>query len=118
MKQKAILAQRAQSYEQLQKQLHRLPLLAQGNVFAINTPPGAPRASTHYMWTRKVNNKTITKALSKEQYEVLKEAIEANREVENILRQMRTIAQEAILKSLPDSPGKRKRNKRPKRALS
>ena len=39
MKQKAILAQRAQSYEQLQKQLHRLPLLAQGNVFAIDTPP-------------------------------------------------------------------------------
>ena len=65
-----------------------------------------------------MKNKTITKALSKEQYEVLKEAIEANREVENILRQMRTIAQEAILKSLPDSPGKRKRNKRPKRALS
>ena len=118
MKQKAILAQRAQSYEQLQKQLHRLPLLAQGNVFAIDTPPGAPRAATHYMWTRKVKNKTITKALSKEQNEVLKEAIEANREVENILRQMRTIAQEAILKSLPDSRGKRKPQKRPKGGLS
>ena len=65
-----------------------------------------------------MKNKTITKALSKEQYEALKEGIEANREVENILRQMRTIAQEAILKSLPDSPGKRNPKKRPKPILS
>ena len=108
MKKKEILGCRLRAYETLEKKLKALPLLAQGSVFVKEPPPGALRATGSYVWTRKVNNKTVTKALSKEQYEVLKEAIDANREVENTLRKMRTISQDSILKFLPDSPGKRK----------
>jgi len=84
-------------YQRLAMRLEKLPLLAQGSVFQIDPPDDAPRASTRYMWTRKVKAKTVTKALSKEQYEQLKAAIEANRRVEAALKRMREISQAAIV---------------------
>jgi hypothetical protein len=109
MQKNVILADDAQEYQRLQKQLRNLPLLAQGNVFAIEPRPKAPRASTHYKWTRKVKGKTVSETLSQQQFEVFNEAIEANRHVEEILRRMRQIAQDAILRALPDSPRKQSR---------
>lgn len=105
----AMLAEHAGEYRQLQKHFRNLPLLAQGNVFATEPPPEAPRASTHYKWTRKINGKTVSVTLSKEQFEAFKEAIAANRRVEEALQHMRHIAQQAILLALPDSPRKRSR---------
>ena len=107
MKPKQILAEHADEYLRLQKQLRNVPLLAQGNVFATEPPPQAPRARTHYKWTRKVRAKTVSETLSKEQYVAMKAAIEANRLVENALNRMRQISQDSILKTLPDSPRKR-----------
>ena len=59
-------------YEKLSGQLKNLPLLAQGSVFEVNPPEDSPRAKTRYMWTRKVNAMTVTKALNREEYEKLK----------------------------------------------
>lgn len=109
MKKNVMLAEHAVEYHRLQKQLSNLPLLAQGNVFAAEPHPKAPRASTHYKWTRKVRGKTVSETLSKEQFEAFQEAIEANSRVEKTLRNMRHIAQQAILCALPDSPGKQSR---------
>jgi len=106
MKKKGILAERVDEYQKLQKQLCSPSLLAQGSVFAIEPQPDAPRANTHYKWTRKVRGKTVSVTLSSEQYEALKDAITANRRVETVLTRMRQISQDAILKTLPDSPGK------------
>lgn len=117
MKKRDILARHADEYLELQKQLRSLPLLAQGSVFAIEPPPEAPRARTHYKWTRKLRGKTVSVTLSKEQYEVFKTAIEANRQAEQALQRMRQIAQDSILKALPDSPGKQA-PKRSQTALS
>jgi len=107
MKQYRTLGEHAKEYRRLQKQLNNLPLLAQGNVFATEPHPDAPRASTYYKWTRKVGGKTVSETLSKEQFEAFNEAIHANRRVEEILQQMRLIAQQAILHTLPNSPRKR-----------
>ena len=104
-----MLAEHAGEYRRLQKQLLNLPLLAQGNVFAAEPLPNAPRATTHYKWTRKVGGKTVSETLSKEQFEAFNEAIAANRCVEETLHNMRHIAQQAILRALPDSPRKRSR---------
>ena len=109
MKKNVVLAEHVAEYRRLQKQLRNVPLLAQGNVFAIEPHPKAPRASTHYKWTRKLKGKTVSETLSKEQFEAFEEAIEANRQVEETLRRMRQIAQQAILRALPDSPRKRAR---------
>ena len=106
MKKKDILAEHADEYLRLQKQLRNVPLLAQGNVFATEPPPQAPRARTRYKWTRKLRGKTVSETLSKEQYEVLNSAIAANRQVEDVLKRMRKISQNSILRTLPDSPGK------------
>lgn len=104
-----MLAEHAEEYRRLQKQLRNLPLLAQGNVFATEPPPDAPRASTHYKWTRKVGGTTVSETLSKEQFEAFNKAISANRRVEEALRNMRHLAHQAILRALPDSPGKQSR---------
>ena len=106
MKKKGILAERADEYQKLQKQLRSLSLLAQGSVFAIEPHPDAPRAKTHYKWTRKIRGKTVSVTLGSEQYEALKDAIAANRRLEKVLARMRQISQDAILKTLPNSPGK------------
>jgi hypothetical protein len=109
MKQNVVLGKHEQEYRRLQKQLCNVSLLAQGNVFAIEPHPDAPRAATHYKWTRKVKGKTVSETLSRVQFEAFEKAIEANRQVEATLRRMRQIAQEAILRTLPDSPGKQAR---------
>ena len=90
-------ARARREYQRLAKELEHVPLLAQGSVFQIDPPPEAPRASTRYMWTRKVKAKTVTKALNKEEYEQLAAAIEANRRVESVLKRMREISQKAIV---------------------
>jgi hypothetical protein len=95
--QKGLNAHARREYQRWAKRLEKLPLLAQGSVFQIDPPTDAPRASTRYMWTRKVKAKTVTKALSKEQYEQLKAAIKANRQVEAALKRMREISQAAIV---------------------
>lgn len=94
-------------YQRLARELEALPLLAQGSVFKIEPPVDAPRASTRYMWTRKVKAKTVTRALSKEQYEQLKAAIEANRKVEAALTRMREISQQHIVPARAKEPRKR-----------
>ncbi len=110
MKKHVVLTEHLEEYRKLQKQLSNVPLLAQGNVFAAEPHPKAPRASTNYKWTRKVKGKTVSLTLSKEQFEAFKEAIAANRLIENTLTRMRQIAQDTILSTLPNSPHKQARN--------
>lgn len=96
-------------YDRLRKQLEALPLLAQGSVFAIEPPPDAPRASTRYVWTRKVKAKTVTRALTQEQYQQLKQAIEANRKLEDTLKEMRAFSLKVLVGSAADTRPRRRR---------
>jgi hypothetical protein len=56
-----------------------------------------------YQWTRKVRGKTVSVALSKEQYEAMREAIEGWREVEGILDRMQKLTRQRIFGTLPDT---------------
>ena len=94
-----------------QAKLSKLPWIVQGSVVEIAPPPGAPRAKPRYIWTRKVNQKTVTVSLSKQQYKAFLKAIEANRKLEKTLRDLRTISQNVLLESLPGVQ-KRKRSKK------
>jgi hypothetical protein len=69
---------------------------------------GASGGSPCYPWTRKVKGKTVCVALSKEQYEWLRQAIANWRTVQNILRQMQRLSREELFQSLPN-PRRRKR---------
>jgi cyclopropane fatty-acyl-phospholipid synthase-like methyltransferase len=91
-------------YARLQAQLARTGWISEGYVLARG--PGAGEAC--YAWTRKVKGKTICVALSKEQYEWLKQAIANWRTVQNILRQMQRLSRMELFGSLPN-PKRRKR---------
>jgi virulence-associated protein VapD len=71
-------------YRQLQRQLARLGYVSQGSVF--ERAPG--QQGSRYFWTRKVRAKTVTVALSQEQYLWLKQAVTNQRNLERIVEQM------------------------------
>ena len=96
----------AGAYAQLRRQLRHRPFLAQGSAFQFDPPASAPRAQRRYMWTRKVKNKTVTCALSQEQYELMRAAISANRHLEETLQRIRELSQNAILNLQPETPRK------------
>ena len=70
--------------------------------------PGTRRRWGFYPWTRKVKGKTVCVALSKEQYEWLKQAIANWRIVQETLRQMQRLSREELFESLP-GPKRRKK---------
>src|SRR2546428_238091 len=61
-----------------------------------------------YQWTRKLKGKTVSVALSKEQYDWLKQAIENWRSVQSILKQMQRLSREELFETLHE-PKRRKR---------
>jgi hypothetical protein len=61
----------------------------------------------YYMWTAKQEGKTVCHALSQNQYCVAKHAIEANRQVMNILARLQTMTLKAILKKVPGVQGRK-----------
>ncbi len=69
------------------------------------------------MWTRKVGGKTVTRGLSPEKAQQMKQAIVNYRDLEAIIAEMREITQTLILHA-PEIPQKDRQAKRPKPALS
>jgi len=91
-------------YERLRGQLARLGWISQGYVQDRGPGAGGPC----YQWTRKVKAKTVSVALSQEQYQALKEAIANWRQTQEILHRMQVLSREIIFGTLP-SPPRRKR---------
>jgi hypothetical protein len=85
-------------YEELRVQLGGIGWMTAGYVQDRGPGAGGPC----YQWTRKEKGKTVSLALSKEQYEAMKEAIEGWREVEAILDRMQQLTRLRIFGSLPD----------------
>ena len=95
---------RQMEYARLRAQLANTGWISQG--YVQDRGPGAGGAC--YPWTRKVKGKTVCVALSKEQYEWLKQAIANWRTLQNILRQMQRLSREELFASLAH-PKRRKR---------
>lgn len=83
---------RQQQYEKLKAQLSQAGWISEGTVLE--------RVGT-YQWTRKVQGKTITVSLSKEQYHRLKQAIENWRSVQQVLKQMQQISRQELFETVP-----------------
>jgi hypothetical protein len=97
-------AARAQAYARLCAPLVQPGWISEGSV----QHRGATGGSPCYAWTRKVQGKTVCVALSKEQYEWLKQAIANWRTVQRTLRLMQRLSREELFGSLPN-PRRRKR---------
>jgi hypothetical protein len=102
-------------FDKHQAKLSNLPWIVQGSVVEIAPPPGAPRAKPRYIWTRKVNQKTVTVSLSKQQYKAFMKAIGSNRKIEKTLKDLRTISQNVLLDSLPGVQKRKRAKKAPAR---
>ncbi len=93
-------------YAELQARLGRLGFISQGSVVERGKGiPGGPR----YQWTRVEKGKTVTVALSAEQYEWMKQAIANWREAKAVLKQMQVLSRQAAFANLPNPP-RRKRH--------
>jgi virulence-associated protein VapD len=87
----------APPYRQLRRQLARLGYVSQGSVF--QRAPGQP--GSRYVWTRKVQAKTVTVALSQEQYQWLRQAVDNQRKLDKIIDQMQMLSRQILFATVP-----------------
>ena len=98
-------------YRRLCASLARLGYISQGSVLD-RSQLRPPRSG--YQWTRKVARKTITVALSAEQFEALGQAIENRRRLEKTIKQMEKLSRQILFETLPDT---HRRKPLPKKVL-
>jgi len=92
------------TYARLCGQLAKTGWISQGYVQDRGPGAGGPC----YQWTRKVKGKTVSVALSQEQYQWLKVAIENWRSVQKVLEEMQQLSRQVLFETLPN-PKRRKR---------
>lgn len=108
MKDKEQLRTWQAAYEQLRAGLAQTGWISEGYVQDRGPGAGGPC----YQWTRKVRRKTVSVALSREQYEWLKVAIEQWRQVQATLREMQRLSRQVLFASVPHPPRRKKLGKK------
>ncbi len=102
------LAQIESEYARLRARLGRLGWISQGYVQDRGPGAGGPC----YQWTRKVKAKTVSVALSREQYAALKQAIENWHEIQQILQRLQALSRQVIFTALPNPPRRKRLSKK------
>ncbi len=91
-------------YAQLRRRLAQTGWISEGYVQDRGPGAGGPC----YQWTRKVKGKTVSVALSKEQYQWLDTAIDQWRQLQSTLKEMQRLSRRVLFETLPH-PKRRKR---------
>lgn len=91
-------------YARLRERFQHLGWISQG--YVQNRGPGA--GGPCYQWTRKVRGKTVSVALSREQYQWLRQAIANWREVQQTLKEMQRLSREVLFATVPHPPRRKK----------
>jgi hypothetical protein len=87
------LPQLQKDYQRLRRSLAQIGYISQGSV-VDRSKLRPPRSG--YQWTRKVNGKTITVALSQSEFEALAQAIANERKLHQTIRQMEQISRRIL----------------------
>jgi hypothetical protein len=95
-------------YRRLQRQLAHMGWLSHGYVQDRGPGAGGPC----YQWSRKKRKKTVSVALSKEQYLWMKDAIENWRTVQHTLKRMEQISRLVLFRTIPEPPRRKALSKR------
>jgi hypothetical protein len=98
-------------YEGLCSSLASTGYISQGSVLDRST---LRRPRSGYQWTRKVAGKTITVALSPEQFQALRQAIENQRSLHKTIGKMGRLSRQILFKTMPDT---HRRKTLPKKVL-
>jgi hypothetical protein len=97
------------AYRRLRARLAQVGWIALGTVLERNLPgQGGPR----YQWSRRVEGKTITVALSAEQFAWLKTAIANQRKAADLLSQMHQLSLVYMWKKLPSTTRRKRLSKK------
>lgn len=95
-------------YARLRARLGRLGWISHGYVQDRGPGAGGPC----YQWTRKVKGKTLSVALSPQQYQALKAAIANWKDAQEILQRMQALSRELIFGTLPHPPRRKRLGKK------
>lgn len=96
-------------YDRLRQSLARIGYISQGSVLQRTV---ATSGRSGYQWTRKRNGKTISLALSREQYEAMKQAVANERTLWKTIQRMEKISRQILFESLPDTSRRKRLGKR------
>lgn len=102
------LAQCETQYQQCRQSLAAVGWISEGSVQDRGPGAGGPC----YQWTRKVRGKTLSVALSREQFEWLREAIHNWRHLQDTLRQMQRLSRHVLFSTLPHPPRRKRLGKK------
>lgn len=91
-------------FQELVRRLSQTSWISEGYVQDRGPGAGGPK----YQWTRKVKGKTVSVALSQEQYVWLRTAIENWKSTQELLRAMQVLSRQVLFTTLPE-PRRRKR---------
>lgn len=109
---KADLLQSLQrQYQRLSDSLAGIGYISQGSVLDRST---LHRPRSGYQWTRKVATKTITVALSRDQFLSLRKAVQNRRRLQRTITQMEKLSRQILFGSVPDT---HRRKSLPKKVL-
>jgi hypothetical protein len=95
-------------YARLAQRLAALGWISEG--YAQDRGPGA--GGPCYQWTRKVRKKTVSVALSKEQYQWLTEAIANWRMAQTTLKEMQRLSRRVLFETVPNPPRRKRLGKK------
>ena len=95
-------------YARLRKGLAQIGWISEG--YVQNRGPGA--GGPCYQWTRNVKAKTVSVALSKEQFQWLEAAIVQWREAQRILKEMQRLSRRVLFETIPNPPRRKKLGKK------
>ena len=100
-------------YNALRARLTEVGLICQGSAlkrtYHRDTKEQTTEYGPYYSWTRKIENKTVTVALSRAQHGLLSKAIANQRKLEELLRKMRTISEQIVILQAPGVASRKKR---------
>ncbi len=96
-------------YQQLGRNLARIGYISQGSVQQRTV---AASGRSGYQWTRKVAQKTVSLALSSQQYEAMKEAVLNERKLWKIVQEMERVSRRIIFASAPDTRRRKRLSKK------
>jgi len=99
---------RQRQYQQLRQKLGAIGWISEGYVQDRGPGAGGPC----YQWSRKVKAKTLSVALSQQQYLWLKQAIENWKSMKQILKQMQQLSRAELFETLPGPPRRKSLGKK------
>src|SRR5947207_10369975 len=102
------LGQYQAHYARLRHRLAAIGWITQG--YVQKRGPGA--RGPCYQWTSKVKGKTVSVALSKEQFEWLEAAIARWRQVQATLKEMQRLSRHVLFETVPHPPRRKKLGKK------